>query len=68
MIHITTGCRFVCSLSWQNRGHTSSLIATEEKKKKSGRGGGCHIAIPVALGCGAGHSGSVLEESHGSDG
>lgn len=31
-------------------------------------GGGAHIAIPVALGCGAGHSGSVLEESHGSDG
>lgn len=32
-IHITTGCRFVCSLPWQNRGHTSSLIAGGERKK-----------------------------------
>lgn len=39
-IHITTGCRFVCSLPWQNRGHTSSLIAGGERKKSQKRGAG----------------------------
>lgn len=51
--------------------HRLLLLAEKEKKVRKGErggGGGAHIAIPVALGCGAGHSGSVLEESHGSDG
>lgn len=49
--------------------HRLLLLAEKEKKVRKGeQGGGAHIAIPVALGCGAGHSGSVLEESHGSDG
>lgn len=47
--------------------HRLLLLAEKEKKVRKGEWGG-HIAIPVALGCGAGHSGSVLEESHGSDG
>lgn len=46
------------------------LLLAEKKKSQKKVGGGreAHIAIPVALGCGAGHSGSALEESHGSDG
>lgn len=73
-IHITTGCRFVCSLPWQNRGHTSSLIAGGERKKSQkrgagmGRGGELTLQFQLPLGVVPGHSGSVLEESHGSDG
>lgn len=40
VIHITTGCRFVRSLSYQNGGHSSSLIAWI---KRGGMGGGGEV-------------------------